>query len=131
MNHDTKKLHLYNQPHCEDGPAVERADGSTEWYLNGQLHRKDGPAVEIPLTYKAWYLNGVRHRENGPAIIRHQISDDNSFVWIHGYRAWYINGHRHREDGPAIEYGDGTQEWYYHGKKIKATTQTEFEAAIK
>lgn len=25
--------------HREDGPAVEEADGTKKWYLNGQLHR--------------------------------------------------------------------------------------------
>ncbi len=56
-----KKLHRLN------GPAIERADGTKEWYQNGVLHREDGPAVEN-LYGKRWYKNGKLHRENGPAI---------------------------------------------------------------
>ena len=36
----------WDKRHREDGPAVEYADGSKEWYLNGKLHREDGPACE-------------------------------------------------------------------------------------
>ena len=32
--------------HREDGPAIEGANGSKYWYLNGKLHREDGPAIE-------------------------------------------------------------------------------------
>jgi hypothetical protein len=49
--------------HREDGPAVEYADGSIAWYLNGKLHREDGPAFEGVNGYKSWYLNGKRVTE--------------------------------------------------------------------
>ena len=32
--------------HRADGPAVEWANGTKEWWLNGKRHRADGPAVE-------------------------------------------------------------------------------------
>jgi len=32
--------------HREDGPAIEWADGSKEWWINEKLHREDGPAIE-------------------------------------------------------------------------------------
>lgn len=54
--------------HREDGPAIEREDGTKEWWLNGKLHRADGPAVEYPNGDKEWYLNNNLHREDGPAI---------------------------------------------------------------
>ena len=66
--------------HREDGPAVERANGYKEWYLNGKFHREDGPAIEWADGYKEWYLNGKLHREDGPAI-----------EYTNGYKAWYIN----------------------------------------
>ena len=44
--------------HREDGPAVECADGSKEWWVNGKLHREDGPAFEWADGGKEWYLNG-------------------------------------------------------------------------
>ena len=47
-----------DQPHREDGPAIEDADGSKEWWVNGKLHREDGPAIEYANGTKAWYVNG-------------------------------------------------------------------------
>ena len=67
--------------HREDGPALEEADGSKFWYLNGKLHREDGPAVEYPDGSKSWCLNGIRHREDGPAI---EHPD--------GTKEWWLNG---------------------------------------
>ena len=49
--------------HREDGPAVERADGSKEWWLNGKRHREDGPAIEHPDGTKYWYWHGVLYSE--------------------------------------------------------------------
>ena len=67
--------------HREDGPAVENANGTKAWYLNGNLHREDGPAVEGPDGTKFWFLNGERHRENGPAI-----------EYAGGTKQWFLNG---------------------------------------
>jgi len=50
--------------HREDGPAIEYADGSKAWYLNGERHREDGPAVEGNSRYKAWYINGEQLSED-------------------------------------------------------------------
>ena len=50
--------HLNGQLHRENGPAVERANGTKRWYLNGQLHREDGPAIECANGTKYWYING-------------------------------------------------------------------------
>lgn len=44
--------------HREDGPAIERPDGSEEWYKNNELHRKNGPAVIHPDGTKEWWVNG-------------------------------------------------------------------------
>lgn len=67
--------------HRENAPAIERADGAKEWWINGRLHREDGPAVECADGYKAWYLNGILHREDGPAIER---ADGTVEHWING-----------------------------------------------
>jgi len=66
--------------HREDGPAVEYASGSRDWYLNGKLHREDGPAVELADGSKAWWLNGKLHREDGPAI-----------EYADGFKGWHLN----------------------------------------
>jgi hypothetical protein len=44
--------------HREDGPAVEWANGTKYWWLNGELHREDGPAIERVDGSKEWFLNG-------------------------------------------------------------------------
>ena len=52
--------------HREDGPAVEYADGTKSWYINGKLHREDGPAVVHNNGYKdLYYIHGRRVNEDG------------------------------------------------------------------
>ena len=50
---------LMEKLHREDGPAIELANGSKFWFLNGEYHREDGPAVEGSDGSKYWYLNGI------------------------------------------------------------------------
>ena len=64
----------------EDGPAVELADGSKLWFLNGKCHREDGPAITWNGSYE-WWANGKLHRENGPAIDP-----------VNGNKEWYLHG---------------------------------------
>ena len=47
-----------SERHRQHGPAVEWADGSKSWWLNGRLHRVDGPAIECASGAKFWWLNG-------------------------------------------------------------------------
>lgn len=47
------------QLHREDGPAVEYANGTKEWCINGKLHRENGPAVEYANGTKQWWVNGT------------------------------------------------------------------------
>ena len=54
-----------NKLHREDGPAVELADGSKLWYLNGKCHREDGPAMICNNGKCYWYINGKRVTEQG------------------------------------------------------------------
>jgi hypothetical protein len=73
---------------------------------------------------KHWYnVLGRYHREYGPAIEHYS-----------GRREWIVNGKHHRVDGPAIEWADGisnSNEWYYHGKYIRCSTQIEFDRIIR
>jgi hypothetical protein len=73
--------------HRIDGPAVEYADGSKAWYVDGQRHRLDGPAIECADGYKAWYVDGQRHRLDGPAI---ECAD--------GSKVWYVDDKRLSEE---------------------------------
>ena len=69
--------------HREGGPAIERANGTKEWFLNGKHHREDGPAIELSNGHKEWYLNGELHREGGPAV-----------EYANGDKSWWYYGER-------------------------------------
>jgi len=115
--------------HCNEGPALEREDGTKEWYCHGRLHREAGPAVERAGGTKRWYRHGELHRESGPAIewadgslewyrdgFRHR-EDGPALALANGNRWWFLHGHLDRGDGPAVERADGTKEWYSGGKR--------------
>jgi len=81
-NEGTKRWHNEKGKwHREDGPAIERSNGSKHWYINGNLHREDGPAVELPNGYKIWYINGKELTEeefkkrNKPCIGKKVVID--------------------------------------------------------
>ena len=44
--------------HRLDGPAIEWADGTKLWYVDGKCHRIDGPAYEGASGDKVWYVDG-------------------------------------------------------------------------
>ena len=119
-NGDIHWINEKEELHREDGPAIERKDGTNIWYLNDKRHRIDGPAYDVPLG-TSWWINGEHHREDGPAI-----------EWnANGPRSWWVNNELHRLDGPAVEYVSGEKSWYYHGKRIYFQSQEEFERIIK
>ncbi|NVM34029.1 MAG: hypothetical protein HWN81_00435 [Candidatus Lokiarchaeota archaeon] len=103
--------------HRLDGPAIEYANGSKEWWIEDKRHRLDGPAIEYSSGSKRWYVKGKRHRLDGPAI-----------EYVEGSKSWYVEGKCHRLDGPAIEYANGDKEWYVEGKRL---TEEQFEAHPK
>ena len=43
--------------HRTDGPAIEHANGTKLWFINGKCHREDGPAVEYANGNKYWYVD--------------------------------------------------------------------------
>ena len=95
--------------HRADGPAIEWAEGTKEWYKNDKLHRENGPAIECANGTKKWYKEGKLHREDGPAIEYHG-------GYLDGTKEWWKEGKLHRADGPAEEWADGTKHWYKKGK---------------
>ena len=105
-----------NELHREDGPAMEWANGTKQWYVNGKCHREDGPAMEWANGSKYWYVNGKCHREDGPAM-----------EWANGSKEWYVNGKCHRTDGPAYEGANGTKAWWVNGRKL---TEEEFNRSF-
>lgn len=72
--------------HRIDGPAVEHADGSEEWYQRGVLHRVGGPAVYAAEGFTAWYQHGQLHREDGPARQWAFEEQGQAEYWLHGQR---------------------------------------------
>ena len=81
---EDKTIIWYNekdQIHRLDGSAIEHADGSKAWYINGKLHRLDGPAIESVDGTKAWWVDGKLHRLDGPA---YESADDT--------KAWFVKG---------------------------------------
>jgi hypothetical protein len=117
---EDKTIRWYNDKgelHRLDGPAIEMADGSKEWYVDGKVHRLDGPAFEYADGHKAWYIDGKLHRLDGPAIESANV-----------YKAWYVNGKLHHLDGPAVECADGSKSWWVNDKKM---TEEEFNKYTK
>ena len=49
--------------HRLDGPAVERFNGTKEWWENGDLHRLDGPAKEWANGTKEWRIEGWLYKK--------------------------------------------------------------------
>jgi hypothetical protein len=50
--------------------------------------------------------------------------------YIDGDIFWYLNGELHRELGPAAEFGDGGNNWYFHGERIYCQSQEVFSKYI-
>jgi len=61
--HFLETLVIHDQGRQEDGPAVELANGTKEWWANGNRHREDGPAAEYADGSKEWYVNGEQLTE--------------------------------------------------------------------
>jgi len=49
--------------HREDGPAIERSNGSKAWFIDGKAHRGDGPARILSDGTKYWYINNKKLSE--------------------------------------------------------------------
>ena len=68
VDDDGNKLwHLNNNLHRVDGPAIEWADGSKEWYLNGVEYteadwRKQTQKVKSPCVGKVIEIDGVKYK---------------------------------------------------------------------
>ena len=69
-----------DQLHREDGPAVERPNGTRFWYRKGELHREDGPAYELPEGTRFWYRNGERLSEEEFEARKPRFSPWASFI---------------------------------------------------
>lgn len=103
--------------HRLNAPAIERVDGTREWYFQGELHREDGPAIEYPDGGQRWLRYGVYHREDGPAVIE-----------ANGHEEHWRHGRLHRANGPAVTYPSGETEYWTDGELRASTPATMFAA---
>lgn len=49
--------------HNEGEPAVGRINGTKWWYQYNKYHRSDGPAIEYANGSKSYYINGISYEE--------------------------------------------------------------------
>ena len=122
---------LNGKLHREDGPAIERVDGSRAWYCNGVRHNSNGPAVIDSEGNKFWYLDGYLHRDNDlPAVeykdgtkywyqygLCHRGEDKPAIITAHGTSFWYSEGKRHRVGKPAVVFKGGAQHWWLNDER--------------
>ena len=59
----------YIEEHPTFTGCLNNNDNDILWLKNGLLHREDGPAVEKNNGTKKWLINGLLHREDGPAFV--------------------------------------------------------------
>lgn len=82
-------------------PTTIHADGTREWKnVEGKRHRLDGPAIEWATGSRNWFVNGVAHREDGPAY-----EDVTGYCewWIQGnmmLKEWRVDGILSRQEFP-------------------------------
>jgi hypothetical protein len=67
--------------HREDGPAIIRANGVVEYFLNDQRHREDGPAIWSESGAEKWFLHGKLHCDTGPAVTHYNGIEQ---YWLDG-----------------------------------------------
>ena len=94
--------------HRLDGSAVEYANGTKHWYIEGKEYTEEEynnkmqelSKIEVKkLENKTeYYYKGELHRDDGPAI---ELKNGDKF--------WYQNGKLHRVDGPAVENINGSK----------------------
>lgn len=138
--------HWYRGSHLHRGdgmPAIERLDGSAEWYEHGVWIRSRPPIVDKagdPLREpvhtvfedgtQEWRLDGALHRLDGPAWIHwsgfckyfrfgylHR-SDGPAWIQPRWVVKYYRLGRLHRDDGPAIVHVSGALRYYRAGHHV-------------
>jgi hypothetical protein len=87
---DILYLNSNNELHRLGGPAIERSNGTKEWYQSNQLHRTDGPALEGHNGTKYWCVNNEFIGSNADGFTEedfenykreHNITSSLKFSW--------------------------------------------------
>jgi hypothetical protein len=121
--------------HREDGPAVELADGTEQYFYEGALHRDDDlPASVLSTGEREWYRYGAQHRDHDlPAVVHpdgtsiyivdgklHRGGGQPAVVYPSGHTEWWVDGGLHRDVryGPAKIRSTGDDEFWVNGKRV-------------
>jgi hypothetical protein len=118
-----RRWHKKGRLHREDGPAIERADGSKSWWLNGFLCSEEEWKAEVAkLNNKPAEEAKAMENKEEPVVLklnyRQEVPSNFTGIILHrnGEKVYSKNGKPHREDGPAIIWNDGVYEaWYSNG----------------
>jgi hypothetical protein len=97
-----------------DLPAIERADGTLEWFINDRRERVGFPALIRADGSEFWYRNGVITRLDGPAA-KEFAGNDELGNPLYDF-SWYVEGLLSRDGAPAVEEANGSKFWYTEGK---------------
>ena len=73
----TEWLNSHGQPHRLGAPAIITDGGTKFWFVNGLLHREDGPAVEYANGRTEFWLNGLPRK-----VLERSVP--NPFGWVGG-----------------------------------------------
>ena len=93
-----------------DGSYSETDEFGTTWYLNsdGQRHRDGGlPAIERADGTKEYYVNDRRHNAHGPAVITARGARE---YWLEGRRVLKAEWESHPDVIAAKKSGDSANE---------------------
>ena len=114
--------------HRTDGPAIERADGTKYWIVNGKYmsekqfnkwRAKNNPIKESRAeNLKQLALMEIPYKVDNDGTEVYKTKDGYRVEDIDGFKVWYnAKGKLHRLDGPAIEQPNGTKAWYVNGER--------------
>lgn len=100
---------------------TESSDGTKVWTLNNQLHREDGPAIEWANGTKFWYLNGIKQEPKKYPEHEKFKKNQSSIRQITNFIEWLREEHNitlREEDPTTIDDPDPN---YYETFEIHAT----------
>jgi hypothetical protein len=107
--------------HRLDGPAIEFANGTKQWLVNGLPHRLDGPAIEWADGDKQWWINGVNYSyEDWKKEVEHRKNLDTIYGKGTKQSGLNLKGLTEQEEknGDVSPDGESTLKMYINGDKF-------------
>lgn len=95
-------------------PAIEKGDGTKEWWVDGKLHRENEPAIERADGTKEWWVDGKQKKYTTTYGSTVYLKDDGTVEKTDGYlidedgdKRWYnADGSSRRENA------EGDKAWF-------------------